>query len=434
MNRKYFINFSWIVIERICRVTISFLVTTYVIRYLGPHDYGMLSFAVSFVAFFSVFTTLGLDNILVRNLVRSPSMESLLLGTGLALRAIGAIFGFMLVVGVLAFTKYDRQTNLLVIVVASGMLLGPMGIIEPLFQSKVKARFPALSKLWAMVTVSVLRLALIALNATVRQFAWLLVVEKTIFNGALCFYYFKNRTHRLKWQFRLSLAKELLRDSWPLIFSGLVVMVYMRIDQVMIREMLGAEPLGYYAAAVFLAEGWYFLGTAVSSTLLPFIVQSRGKNQRIYYARLQQYYQIMVWMALSIAIPVHFQADWLISLLYGPAFSPAAGVLRINIWTGVFVFLGLASTSWLVAENLQFISLIRSIAGALLNILMNLILIPVIGILGAAIATLCSQILASYVAYAFSKTTFNNFIMQTKAFIPPFRLIRRIVSSKSLMP
>lgn len=423
---KYVRNFSWIIFEKFCRLCVSFLVAAYVARYLGPGNYGLLNFALSFTGFFTVFVSLGLDGIIARNLVRDPTQEAVILGTAFWLRVIGSMTGFSLVLGALTFTKYDSQTNVLIMVLATAMLFQPFCILEALFQSRVAARYTTFANLWTMGTTSSLRLLLVAMKSTVTAFAVALVVEKIILGGALYVFYRRAGRQGSRWRFSLPLAKELLSDSWPLIFSGLVVMLYMRIDQVMIKEMLDNESLGYYSAAVYLAEGWYFLGMAASSSLFPAIVKAREISEELYYDRLQRFYRLMAWLAICVALPVHFLADHLIYLLYGAAFQPAAEVLKINIWCGVFVFLGVASSSWLVTENLQRISLIRSIVGAFLNIVLNLLLIPRYGIVGSAWATLVAQAFASYLAYAFTKITRRTFIMQTKAFLPPLAEIRHL--------
>lgn len=427
--KKYVINFSWLIFEKVCRLGVSFMVAAYVARYLGPGNYGLLNFALSFTGFFTVFVTLGLDGIIARNLVRDPAQEAVILGTAFCLRIAGSAAGFVLVAAALALTGYDAQTRLLVLILAGAMLFQPFGVLEPLFQSRVAARYTTLANLWTMGTISALRLLLVALKATVTAFAGVLLVEKAVLGGALYVFYRRAGGEGGRWRFSRPLARELLRDSWPLIFSGLVVMLYMRIDQVMIRQMLGNEALGYYSAAVYLAEGWYFLGMAASSSLFPAIVKAREISAELYAERLQRFYRLMAWLAISVALPMHFLADPLIALIYGPPFQPAAAVLKINVWTGVFVFLGVASSSWLVTENLQRISLVRTSIGATLNVVLNLLLIPRYGIVGSAWATLIAQAFASYLAYAFVKITHRTFIMQTKAFLPPLGEIRRLLST-----
>lgn len=431
---RYVRNFSWVIFEKFCRLCISFLVTAWVIRYLGPNDYGLLSFAISFTSFFTVFVTLGLDSLIVRDLVRNPEHESVILGTGFWLRLSGSVAGFMLIAVSITLIDYDAITRILIMVIASGMILQAPGVLDPFFQSKVEARFIALSNIWAMIAASLVRFALIVGKAPVVAFAFVFILDKAVLGGTLYAYYRKAGRTVLAWRFSRETAERLLRNSLPLIFAGLIVMIYMRIDQVMIREMLGNEALGHYSAAVYLAEGWYFIGIAASSSLFPAIVSAKGRGQTIYHERLQSFYRVMVWLALCVAVPVHFLADPLIAVIYGSAYQQSANVLRVNIWTGIFVFLGIASSAWLVTENLQRISLIRTSLGAALNIALNFLWIPRYGIVGSAWATLISQAVASYLGYACSPITFRTFVMQTKAFYPPFREIQALFSTSQTRP
>jgi O-antigen/teichoic acid export membrane protein len=214
------------------------------------------------------------------------------------------------------------------------------------------------------------------------------------------------------WHFDIPIAKQLLKDSWPLIFSGLVVMIYMRIDQVMIKEMLGEREVGLYSAAVRLSEVWYFIPIIVTSSLFPAIVSAKKESEKLYYTRLQRLFTTLVWMAIVVAVATTFLSDWLVALLYGEAYKETGRVLMLNIWTGLFVSLGVASSSWLTNENLQQLALYRTLSGAISNIILNFLLIPIYGIGGAAIATLISYMAAALIFDIFHKKTRRLFIMK----------------------
>jgi O-antigen/teichoic acid export membrane protein len=215
--------------------------------------------------------------------------------------------------------------------------------------------------------------------------------------------------------FRWKQAKKLMRDAWPLIFAGMVVSVYMKIDQVMLKEMLDVKAVGVYAAAVKLCEAWYFLPTALIASLFPAVIEAKIKSKTLYDKRVQNLYDLMVWSSIAVALPTTLLADWVILILYGTDFQEAADVLRIYIWAGVFVTLGIASSKWLIAENLQRYLFLRTILGALLNVGFNLWLIPIYGIKGAAIATLVAQGTASFLSLSFFKKTRHNFLFAAKS-------------------
>lgn len=192
-------------------------------------------------------------------------------------------------------------------------------------------------------------------------------------------------------------------------------MIYMRIDQVMIKEMLNAEAVGQYAAAVRISEAWYFVPMVVSSSLFPAIINAKKQSEELYYARLQRLYDLMVWIAIAIALPMTFLSEWVVNLLYGQQYNQAGDVLMIHIWAGIFVSLGVAGGKWILAENLQKYTNYYLLIGMITNIILNYFLIKTNAILGAAIATLIAQAIASYFATLLFRATRVRFYMLTRA-------------------
>ncbi|MBE0472151.1 MAG: flippase, partial [Methyloprofundus sp.] len=217
--------------------------------------------------------------------------------------------------------------------------------------------------------------------------------------------------------FDLSIAKQLLKDSWPMIFSAIVVMIYMRIDQIMIKEMLGEYEVGIYSAAVRLSEAWYFLPTLITASLFPAILNAKKISESNYYDRLQNLYTFMVLIALAVAIPTTFLADWVIELLYGSFYQGAGSILMIHIWSGVFVGLGVARSGWIITENLQFFTMLYLTLGMISNVVGNLLFIPLYGIVGAAYSTLLAQVLVVMVLPALFHKTRRLFLMMIKALL-----------------
>jgi O-antigen/teichoic acid export membrane protein len=191
----------------------------------------------------------------------------------------------------------------------------------------------------------------------------------------------------------------------------------MRIDQIMIKEMLGKREVGLYSAAVRLSEAWYFIPIIITSSLFPSVVNAKKVSESLYYSRIQHLYSFMFLLSFSIALLMTFLSDWMMVLLYGEAYREAGQVLMINIWAGVFVFLGVASSKWFLSEGLQNLLTVNTVIGAIVNVILNFILIPKYGICGAAIATVISQSIASYfMNFLFSETR-SNFLRLTKSIV-----------------
>jgi len=416
---RYFTNTSWLLGERILRMGVGLFVGIWIARYLGPEQFGLLSYAQSIVFLFTAIATLGLDGIVVRELVKDESKRDILLGTAFGLKLIGAIIILPVLFLAVQFTNSDDYTNLLVFIIASATMFQSFNVIDFYYQSKVLSKYVALANAVVLALSSTIKIVLLLNEAPLLAFAAMTVFDGLVLALGLVYFYIKTSGFKLLgWVFSGAMAKRLLNDSWPLILSGLVISVYMKIDQVMIKEMLNAEAVGQYAAAVKLSEAWYFIPGVISASLFPAMVNAKNLSQEIYYARLQKLYDLMVWLAIAIALPVTFLGGAFIKLLYGEAYGMADTVLVIHVWSGVFVSLGLVFGKYLTNEGLTKVSFYRSLSGAIVNIVLNYLLIPYYGIEGAAMATLFGQLVANYGYDFFDKRLHSQLKMKTRSFMP----------------
>jgi O-antigen/teichoic acid export membrane protein len=412
--------------HRVLSMVVALFVGVYVARYLGPERFGLLSYAGSFVVLFTALVTLGLDGIMVRELVKAPERRDELLGTAFWLKAGGAIMMWIGIAAAIPFTHNDTQTNILIIIIAFAVIFQAFNVIDLNYQAEVKSKFVVYAHLVQLVVSSITKLIFVWISAPLVWFACVFLLDAVVHAVGLTAMYLKNIGKIWYWKWRWETAKELLRDSWPLILSGMVISIYMKIDQVMIKEMLDAERVGHYAAAVRLSEAWYFVPMAITSSVFPAIINAKKQSEELYYQRLQKLYDLMVWLAVAIALPTTFVAPWVIRVLYGDAFLPAAGVLSIHIWAGVFVFLGVACSKWFIVENYIKKNLYRTSIGMISNVVLNLILIPLYGIHGAAIATLLGQMTANLIYDIFDKQTYPSLKLKTNA-LNPFYFIKKII-------
>jgi len=414
--RRYFANTSWVMGEQLLRLLAELTVGIWVARYLGAEQFGLLSYALAFVAIFGVFARLGLDSITVRDLVNRPDQADRILATAFWLKLGGGVLAFMALVIALAAISVDAVTRLYVAIIAIGMIFQSMEVVVFYFQSRVLSKHVSVAKLIQLGLSSLVKIYLVAVEASLEWFVLVSLIDQVVLAGS---YYVAFRLWMPKIDFRFFdrvVAKQLLGDSWPLIFSGLVVMIYMRIDQIMIKEMMGNRAVGIYSVAVRLSEVWYFVPMVITASVFPSIVNAKKKNEALYYARLQRLYSLMVAIAVAVAVPTTFIGDWLVVSLYGEEYRLAGDVLKINIWAGIFVFLGVASGSWLANENLQYLDFFRTFSGAVANVLLNLVLIPAHGLIGAAVATVISYMIAGFLFDVFNGRTRQLFLMKVAAF------------------
>lgn len=401
--------------EQILRMLVGLLVGIWVARFLGPAQFGVFSYAVAFAALFGSLAKLGLDSIVIRDLVRDAERLDLYMGTAFWLKLLGAMIMLVAMLLAIRLTSNDSTTNLYIFIIGSGTLFQSFEVIDFYFQSQVLSKFVSFCRLTQLLISSVLKLYFILVEAELICFVVVSLIDQVTLAILLYFAYRYRKTGASLWRFDFNTAKMLLRESWPLVISGLVVTIYMRIDQIMIKEMLGDEQVGLYSAAVRLSEGWYFVPVIMTNSLFPAVVRAKEISPKLYHTRLQRLYTFLVWMAIAFALPMTFLSDWLVVLLYGEAFRAAGQVLMVHVWAGVFVAMGVASSSWFISENLQQLAFYRTLLGATINVGLNLLLIPALGMLGAAVATIISQSMAAFFFDLFTRRTRMAFFMKLRA-------------------
>lgn len=431
--RRAVTNTGWLFFDRVFRMGAAVVVGLAVARYLGPKQYGEFNFAIAFVALFASFSTLGLDNLVVRYLVSTPEDSDAILGTATCLRLAGTVVScFAIMTMVCVLRPGQPLMAWLVALNAASLLPQVLSTIELYFQAHVASKYTVWGRTLAFAITAGLRLLLVAVHAPLVAFAWAAFLEAVLGAAAIWIACRFQEMKLSRWRFDSSLARRLLLESWPLILSGMVIMIYMRLDQVMLGQMKGDYAVGIYSAAVRLSEVWYFIPTAVVTTIFPTIVRSREISRDLYIRRNQLLFEAMALSAYSLAIPITFISRKIMSGLLGMQYIEASSILSLHVWTGLFVFIGVAQSPWMLAEKLTRFSFVTTAAGAVVNVVLNLILIPRRGAMGAAIATVVAQFVASYAANGLFTKTRPIFWMQTRALflISTIQWIARVATPK----
>ena len=414
--RKLIANTVWLFADKILQLGLGLLVGLWVARYLQPERFGLFNYVLATASLFSPIASLGLNSIVVRDLSRDSSNKEEILGTAFVLKNISGLISLLLTVGtVMLLNPEEPYTQLLVGIAAAATLFQPFETIEFWFQSQVQSKYVVVSTNAAYLCINVVKVVLLNLRATLLAFCWIVTGEKALRALALTIAYQVNGNHILRWRFNKRLAWELVKESWPLILSGFMVFIYMRIDQIMMKQLSTAEELGLYAAAVKVSELWYFIPMAIGSSVFPSIVKSKEISETVYYERLQKLFYLMSLISYAVAIPVMLFAEPIVTILYGKNYLGAAPSLAVLIWAGLFVSLGIARGTWLISEGLLNFSAATTAVGGVVNMILNFVLIPRYGGLGAGIATLIAQMSACYLAHALYPQTRKMFWMQTKA-------------------
>lgn len=415
--KKYFINTSWVLAEKIIRIISSLVVGIWVARYLKPEGFGIIGYASSLMGILMAFSSLGLNSLLVRNLVKSKDLQNSLLGTAMVMQTFGSVFIMIILTLYFFYSSDELIIRQILLILGLQTFLLSFNIIDSYFQSCVQSKYVVYANIISLLTSSLLKICFILYEYTLIYFVWIMLIETTILAVGLIYFYQQKNKSIFNWTYNGKIATALIKDSWPLILNGIIVSIYMRIDQVMIKIYLSGESVGQYAAAARLSEAVYFIPAVISSSLFPAIVNAKKNNETLYFERLQNLYDLMVWLAILYIIPISLTSDFLVNMLYGSDYYQAAKVLKIHAWTSIFVFLGVARGGWVLNENLQKYSSMYLALGMIMNLLLNFIFIPKYGINGAAIATLCSQATAVLFAPLLFKPTRISFHMMFKSII-----------------
>ena len=389
-----------------------------VARYLGPSQFGLLNYGIAIYGLFNVISNLGLDALVVRDIALDESGEHVILGSGFWLKAVASV---VTTVAAITAAKLLEPRNAVLIKIVALMSIASISqaldVIDFFFQAQTRSRYAVVPRNIAFVLASAARIVAVFLRMDLLAFAWIAALEVLFGEIGLAISYLRFRIHLPRWSWNLGRAKAMLSESWPLLVSTLMITLYMRSDQILLGRLASKAVVGQYTAAIRLSEIWYSIPTIICASVMPRLLKSRDLNPERYHARLQRLYESMVLISVILAVVTQFAAPLVVRLLYGHQFAPAAGILRVHIWTGIFVFVGSVSGIQFVQEKLTVSAMQRTFLGAIINVALNLLWIPRWGGIGSAVATLVAQSLATYFADAFSTNTRHIFRMKTRALL-----------------
>lgn len=421
--KLYLFNASWMMAERLLNIGVGFVTAVLLARYLGPEQFGILAYAISMTAIFASAGHMGLAGLVVREVVKKPDLVPETLGTTFMLKLAGMAIGYALIlIYTLTFEQIGSTEFWMLLIVASAIFFQTFDVVEYWFQSQVQAKYPAIAKSTSLVIAAGIKVALVLSGAGVVAFAFAHTAQFMLAALILAMLYKGTTAVSLTtWKASFAKAKELLSQGWIIYLGSIFAVVYMKIDQVMLKWMVGAEEVGVYAVAAQLSEAWYFLPTAIVASFFPKLIKLHEADPARFNQRFQQLFDVLFVLAIFVAILVSLVAGPLIALLFGAEYQNSASILTIHIWAGVFIFMRAAFSRWILIEGALMFSLITQGLGALANIGLNLLLIPQYGGEGAAMATLISYAIASYAALLVHKKTRPVFFMMTKSMFSPVR-------------
>lgn len=412
-------NSSWLFCDQILRMVAGLLVGVWMARHLGPENFGWLNYALATVGVVGSLTSLGVGPIVVRELVRAPAEAAAWMGTALLLRAVGAAVGFLACVALAA--RQGAPANSLVAIVAAGMIFQIPEVVDLLFQARGESKISAWVRMAACVAANLLRVGLILAEAPLVAFAAAGVAELAFAAAGWCW-----AAHRAGWRFSQGRTERprlraLLHESWPLTLSGFAITTQAYADQLVLGLMLGGEELGQYAAALRIVSVFAFVPMVVQTVSAPEITRAKRDDETLYRRRLHGLYRLMLGIFALTAVPLVLLGPLATELLYGGAYAGAAALIPWLAFRLFFTNYGVARSIFLTNEGLFRFALITSVAGAVLNLALNLALVPHWGARGAIMASLASFALTIFGLECFEPRARKNLRLMLRAIALPWR-------------
>lgn len=365
-------------------------------RYLGPGNYGLIHYGTAWVTFFVAFSNLGINSVIVKDFLDNPDEQGEALGSAVVLRLISSALSAVAVIGCVLLVNMGEPLTIAVVALQSlGLIFNTLEIINYWFQAQYKSKVTAIATLIGYVASSAYKIILLILGKDVRWFAFATSVDYIVIAVVLWIFYKSNNGPKLK--FSLSKSKSLLKLSYHYILSSVMVTVYSQTDKVMIKEMLDETEVGYYSTSHTICTMWVFVLAAIIDSMYPTILKLYSKDKEAFIKKNKQLYAIVFYMSCVVSLFFVFFGDFAVRILYGDAYAPAGDILKIAAWFNAFSYLGVARNAWIVSEGKQKYLKFMYCGAAVVNIILNLIFIPIMGASGAALASLITQIFTSII-------------------------------------
>lgn len=415
---KYFKNTSWLLGEKILRMVIGLFVGIWVARYLGPEQFGLFSYAQSFVGLFAAIATLGLDGIVVRELVKDESRANELIGTAFWLKVIGAIATLLILSIAINFTSNDSFTNALVFIIASATIFQSFNVVDMYFQAKVLSKFVVYANIISLFISSVIKVVLILNNASLIAFAWVILFDSFILAcGFVYFFLTSSKINIQKLTFKKSTAFTLLKDSWPLMFAYMSYLIYTKIDRVMIGDMLDEYSVGIYSVAAMMYEMSFIIPSIIAGSISPFLIKEYNKNTKSFYNLTLVLLNYSTLLAYIMVVFLYFFSEEVIFILFGEEYKESADFLWVLSIGLIAMFNSFIRSSYLVILNQQKLLLYLNMMYIFINIILNYFLISIFGVMGAVYATIITKIISLFGIFFFQKTKKYFFIQMQAIFL-----------------
>ena len=416
LGNKEVKNAGWIIGEQIFQMAVSLVVGVLTARYLGPGNYGALNYTASFVTFALSVATLGMEGVVIKKMIMRPNDEGVYLGSCMLFRLLSSILSSIAIfIIVAALNPEDHLKWILAFLQSFQLIFRSIQILDSWFQRHLKSRYVSIGKMVACLIVSGYKVFLLVTQKSIIWFAFSNSLTDIVI--AIMLYIFYRSEHGQKLKIDKGKGIEVLSESYHFILSGLMSATYSQMDRIMIGSMMSDYDVGLYTTATVICGMWVFVPTAIINSFRPKILELKKEgNDEHYERRLEQLYTFIIWLCIFVSACVCVLGNFVVRCLYGDAYVGAVPALRIAIWYETFAMIGTARGIWILCEDKnKYVKYYLGI-GAVVNLVLNYVMIPIWGINGAAIATLITQIVTSLIAPLFFRETRRHTYIVLRAF------------------
>lgn len=395
--RKFIGNTGWMMFRNIYSMLVSLIVGSLSARFLGPSNYGLLTYGSAIISFFTTVSKLGMDSVVVAELVRKPQKEGVFLGTALAMRFVTSVLSFLAIWGfVLVFEPGNQLLQIVTILQATAIIFQSTEVFYFWFQARMEMKYVTLVAMAALTVTSIWRLALLAGEAGVQWFALSASISALV--CGICIGIIFSRKSGIRLQFCWSEGRGVLRKSYHFIINGLAVTLYMQLDRIMLGKMADETAVGLYGAASALAVMWEFVPTSIINSAEPILLKTYDKNKEKFETQYQMLLMGITAMGIAVGLGFTVFSKLIIFILYGEEYYGAVPALSILIWATCFSMIGTARGIWIISSGKNKYSKYFTSMGAIINAALNAFVIPKWGFVGASATTLISEIFVSMAA------------------------------------
>ena len=419
-------NIGWALLGKVATLLGSFIVGIFVARYLGPEQYGLMSYVIAYVSIFQTLALFGMDNIEIREEAKNKEDRDAIIGTAFVLKVFLSLITMAVIAVMMTFSKTDTYTKWMIVLYSLSVIFNSFSVIRNYFTAIVWNEYVVKSEIFRTIIGMVIKVFLLLVHASLSWFIASMMFDFVLLGGGYCLSYSKKIDSMSLWHFDKEWAKVLLRQSFPLMLTTSAVIVYQRIDQVMLGDMLDNTAVGQFSVASKIVEMLVFVPSIICQTVMPILADIFKKDKTAYCFKAQRVMNVTVWLSILLSVVACLLSYYIMLFTFGKDFMSAIPILRVLSFKLIAVALSNAAGYLLIIEGLQDYAIFRDVLGCVVCVALNLVLIPVLGAVGSAIVAIVSNFVAGYLADLVIPKYRHLFRMQTRAIFTGWKDVVRL--------